>query len=36
MSDLTNSDTTLYKSYLKNPAQELQENIKEEGVWAKS
>ena len=38
MSDLSNWDTTWYQTFLKNSAQELrlQENIKEEGVRAKS
>ena len=35
MSDLSNWDTTGYETYLKNPAQELQENIKDEGARTK-
>ena len=32
MSDLSNWNTTGYETYLKNPAQELPENIKDEGA----
>ena len=35
MSDLSNWDTTGYETYLKNPAQELPENIKDKGARTK-